>query len=29
MVYVTGDMHADLKRFNSHDIKKLKKEDIL
>lgn len=29
MIFVTGDMHGDLERFQSRDIKKLKKGDSL
>ena len=29
MVYITGDMHGDIKRFDSPAIKKLKKGDTL
>ncbi len=29
MIYVTGDMHADLKRFASTEMRKLKKNDTL
>lgn len=29
MIYVTGDMHAEIQRFNDRDIRHLKKNDIL
>lgn len=29
MIYVTGDLHGDLKRFKDKGIKKLKKNDYL
>ena len=29
MIYITGDMHGDLERFKTPEIKKLKKDDIL
>lgn len=29
MVYITGDFHGDIRRFQTPEVKKLKKEDVL
>jgi len=29
MVYITGDMHGELKRFSDRKLKRLSEEDVL